>query len=273
MGGIAFLFTVALTALVLTPFILQNHSAKTTFALVATLLYCIVNGTIGIVDDLTKLRHKTNEGLTPTQKLILQTTLAAAYLALLRITEILGTELYIPFLGDLHLGFFTYFVLLVYLVGITNCANLTDGIDGLAASVGSVIFVFLMTLSVFRDMLAPALISALLFGCALAFFFFNRHPARIFMGDTGSLFLGSAVAAVPIILGSPLLGIICGIIYVLEGISVILQVLFYKKTKKRLFLMAPIHHHFEKCGWSENKIVLIFSISTALACTLAVLLP
>lgn len=272
MGGISFLISALLLGTGFLPFLFASLSQKEAFAFILTLLYCILNGAIGIVDDLTKLRHKTNEGLTPTQKLVLQTAVATAFLAILRFMNVLKDSLYLPFWGDVQLGFLTYFLLLIYLVGITNCANLTDGIDGLAAAVGSVIFLFLMILSNLQKTTAPALLCALFLGCALSFFFFNRHPARIFMGDTGSLFLGSGVAAVPILLNSPLLGIICGIIYVLEGISVILQVLFYKKTKKRLFLMAPIHHHFERCGWSENKIVLVFSACTVFACTLAIFL-
>jgi phospho-N-acetylmuramoyl-pentapeptide-transferase len=228
----------------------------------------VANGAVGIWDDATKLRHKRNEGLTPTQKLILQSALSAAFLLTLRINGLLDA-VYIPFFGDIPLGFFTYFCLLIYLLGITNCANLTDGIDGLATSVGAVIFLLLLPLSARAENTAAAVLCAILSGCAVAFFFFNRHPARIFMGDTGSLFLGSAAATVPILLKAPLLGIICGIVYVFEGVSVILQVLFYKKTKRRLFLMAPVHHHLEKCGWSENKIVFIFSLGTAIACLLS----
>lgn len=266
MGGIVFLLSAFLTGSVFFLLSLQDAPRETRFVFVASLLYCIANGAVGILDDLTKLRRAMNEGLSPTQKLILQSVLAGAYLFVLKTGNFLTSALYIPLLGEIRLGMISYFILLVYLVGITNCANLTDGIDGLAAGVGSVIFLFMMLSSLLRSFVAPAMISALLLGCTLSFLFFNRHPARIFMGDTGSLFVGSAVAVVPILLNSPLLGIIFGIIYVLEGVSVILQVLFYKKTKRRLFLMAPIHHHFERCGWSENKIVLVFSAVTAIAC-------
>ena len=266
MGGIVFLLSAFLTGSVFFLLSLQDAPRETRFVFVASLLYCIANGAVGILDDLTKLRRAMNEGISPTQKLILQSVLAGAYLFVLKTGNFLTSALYIPLLGEIRLGMISYFILLVYLVGITNCANLTDGIDGLAAGVGSVIFLFMMLSSLLRSFVAPAMISALLLGCTLSFLFFNRHPARIFMGDTGSLFVGSAVAVVPILLNSPLLGIIFGIIYVLEGVSVILQVLFYKKTKRRLFLMAPIHHHFERCGWSENKIVLVFSAVTAIAC-------
>ena len=272
MGGIVFLLSAFLIGSVFFLLSLQDEPRETRFIFVASLLYCIANGAVGILDDLTKLRRAMNEGLSPAQKLILQSVLAGAYLFVLKTGNFFTSALYIPLLGEVRLGIFSYFILLIYLVGITNCANLTDGIDGLAAGVGSVIFMFMMLSSLLRSFVAPSLISALLLGCTLSFLFFNRHPARIFMGDTGSLFIGSAAAAVPILLNSPLLGIIFGIVYVLEGVSVILQVLFYKKTRRRLFLMAPIHHHFERCGWSENKIVLVFSAVTAIACVVGVYL-
>lgn len=273
MGGVAFLASSLLTTLLLVPFLTRELTQQDIYLLLLSLLFCVANGAIGIVDDLTKLRHHRNEGLTPTQKLILQTTFAAAYLALLRISGHLTEELHLSFLGDIPLGFATYFVLMLLILGIVNCANLTDGIDGLAASVGAVIFAFYTLFSAQMKAAAPTALSSLFLGCALAFLFFNRHPAKIFMGDTGSLFLGAAVVSVSILLNRHLLAIICGIIYVVEGISVILQVLYYKATHKRLFLMAPIHHHFEKCGWSENKIVAVFSLLTLLACFLCWFLP
>ncbi len=273
MGGISFLAASLLSGSILCPFLLREYTFEAVYPFIVTLLYCIANGAIGIVDDLTKLRHHRNEGLTPTQKLILQTTFAAAYLALMRLCGQIDNAISLPFVGEIPLGFASYAILMLLLVGMTNCANLTDGIDGLASSVGAIICAAFALFSVWRDLLAPALLSSLLFGCTLAFLFFNRHPARIFMGDTGSLFIGAAVGVVPILMDSHLLGIICGILYVVEGASVLLQVAYYKSTKKRLFLMAPIHHHFEKCGWSENKIVAVFSLVTALACALAAFLP
>ena len=273
MGGISFLAASLLSGAVLSPFLLREYTLEEVYPFIVTLLYCIANGAIGIIDDLTKLRHHRNEGLTPTQKLVLQTTLAAAYLALMRLCGQVNDALSLPFVGEFPLGFATYAILMLLLVGMTNCANLTDGIDGLASSIGAIICASFALFSIWRSLLAPAILSSLLFGCSLAFLFFNRHPARIFMGDTGSLFIGAAVGAVPILLHSPLLGIICGFLYVFEGVSVLLQVAYYKRTRKRLFLMAPIHHHFEKCGWSENKIVAVFSLITLLACVLAAFLP
>ena len=272
MGGLAFLVISILAALLICPLVYRDFTFDKIYPFAITLLYCAANGAVGIIDDLTKLRHHRNDGLTPTQKLILQTTLAAAYLALLRLSRVIEDRLYIPFLGSWELGFATYFILMILLVGMTNCANLTDGIDGLASAVGAVIFAFYSLYAVWQDSFPSMLLSAIMLGCTVSFLFFNRHPAHIFMGDTGSLFIGAATAAIPLLLGSPLLAISCGIIYVAEGVSVILQVLYFKKKKKRLFLMAPIHHHFEKCGWSENRIVTVFSLCAVFACLLSVLL-
>lgn len=273
MGGLAFLIGTLLLLILLLPWLTEQMTSKERYALLVTVLFCIANGAIGIVDDVTKLRHHRNEGLTPWQKLTLQTTFAAAFLALLRIGGILDEQLHLSFLGRIPMGFATYFVWMVMILGIVNCANLTDGIDGLAASVAAVIFAFYALLSARLFAMPPAVIAALLLGCAVAFLFFNRHPAKIFMGDTGSLFLGAGAAALPLLLQAHLFALLCCVVYVLEGVSVILQVLFYKKTGKRLFLMAPIHHHLEKCGWSENKIVLAFSLLTAVACALCWFLP
>ena len=273
MGGISFLAATLLAALLLSPFWVQVVGEGVVYPFLISLLFCVANGAIGIVDDLTKLRHHRNEGLTPTQKLVLQSTFAAAYLALLRLSGILTDELHLSFVGSIRLGFATYFVFMVLILGIVNCANLTDGIDGLASAVAAVILAFYVLFSVHTDMPAPAMLAAISLGCALAFLFFNRHPAKIFMGDTGSLFLGASAVACAMLHGRHLLAIICGVIYVLEGASVILQVVYYKATHKRLFLMAPIHHHFEKCGWSENKIVTVFSALTLLSCLLCWFLP
>lgn len=269
MGGLAFLLTALLFGIPAYAILEKALPPSDIYPFILTWLFCIASGAVGIVDDATKLRRHRNEGLTPTQKIVLQTVLSAAYLAILRMMGKFSTIISLPFFGGLDLGFAAYFVGMILLLGITNCANLTDGIDGLAAAVGAVIFATYAVFAARRDDLPALLLAALLFGCALAFFLFNHHPARIFMGDTGSLFFGAGAVALPFLLQVPFLSLLCGIIYVVEGVSVILQVLYYKRTKKRLFLMAPIHHHFEKCGWSENKIVAVFSGITLLAALLA----
>ena len=160
-----------------------------------------------------------------------------------------------------------YFLSIIILVGITNCANLTDGIDGLATSVAFAIGLSVFYISYSRSD-AASFISASLIGATVAFLIFNIHPAKVFMGDTGSLFLGALVASLAFELKNPFIAITTGAVYVIEGVSVILQVIYYKATKKRLFKMAPIHHHLEKCGWDENKICLV-----AIALTLLFSVP
>jgi len=158
----------------------------------------------------------------------------------------------------------------IILLGIVNCANLTDGVDGLASSIaftiGTVLF---LTLS---DMAEISVISAAMTGATLGFLFFNVNPAKIFMGDTGSLFLGALVASLSFSLGNPLIAILLGGVYVIEGVSVILQVVFFKLTGKRIFKMAPIHHHLEKCGLSENRICILAVIATLMLSSLAILM-
>ncbi len=271
MGGIAFLPLCLLGGAMLCWLHGDVTPGQQLYPFWITLLFAIANGAIGILDDLTKFRHARNEGLTPTQKLILQTVCAAAYLALLRLWG--GTDSTPVLFGiALDLGPFRYFVFLLLLVGVTNCANLTDGIDGLAAAVATVILTFFTALAVLQEQTAAAWLGALLLGASAAFLLFNRHPARIFMGDTGSLFLGAGAAGVAFLLERPYSILLCGAVYLLEGASVILQVWHFKRTRRRLFLMAPLHHHFERCGWSEDRIVWLFSAMTLLACCLAYLL-
>ncbi len=269
MGGLSFLIVSLAALLFLTPLLLTDHPWENVYPFFITGLYVVLNGAVGIIDDLTKLRHRRNEGLSPLQKLTLQTALAAAYLALLGMAGVIGERFLLPFFGEVSLGFASYFVFMLLLVGVTNCANLTDGIDGLASAVAAVIFSAYLLLAARAEAEGPLLLSGVFLAAALAFLVYNRFPARIFMGDTGSLFFGAGAAAIPFLLGSPFLSLICGIIYVIEGASVILQVLYFKKTKKRLFLMAPIHHHFEKCGYSENQIVALFAGVTAAAALLS----
>lgn len=272
MGGLSFLFAALLSGGVMLLLLWKDTPTAVLYPFCISLLFATLNGAVGIIDDLTKFRHHRNDGLTPTQKIILQTTLGAAYLALLRLSGYADGRIFL-FGAERDLGFFLYFVYLLLLLGVTNCANLTDGIDGLAAAVAAVIGGVFSFLSGRAENLPALCLSAILLGCSLAFLFFNRHPARIFMGDTGSLFLGAMVAAIPFLLGRPFLSLVCGVVYVVEGASVILQVLYYKATHRRLFLMAPIHHHFEKCGWSENRIVAVFSGLTLVSGVLACFLP
>ena len=162
--------------------------------------------------------------------------------------------------------------LFVYFTGVTNAVNLTDGLDGLATTVTIIVLIFLFLISFVFGKVDIGIFAFILIGSLMAFLIFNVNPARVFMGDTGSLALGGAVASISFLLGIEVVLILAGIIYVIEALSVIIQVVVYKFTRKRVFKMAPIHHHFEHLGWSENKIVYIFGAITLIACIISFLL-
>ncbi len=272
MGGLAFLAASVLVGAAAIVSVSLRESFSAALPLLLTLAYGLLNGLIGIIDDSAKLRHKQNEGLTAWQKYVLQLLAAALYLvALIRFTG-LDTTLRIPFTDiSVELGWGYYVLAMLLLTGVVNSVNLTDGIDGLCSSVTLIVGVF-FSLAGFLLLGNEGLsvIGALLIGSAAGFLVYNFYPARVFMGDTGSLFFGGLVVGGAFLTGSPLVVVLCGIIYVAETLSVILQVLYFKLTHgKRLFRMSPIHHHFEKCGWSETRIVIIFSIVTALGCAAA----
>jgi len=262
MGGVAFLISI-LSALFLSSlymYLSGNISGAT--SVIISGIYAFLNALIGIIDDITKLKHKKNAGLTPRAKLILQFIVSGLFLISRQLLLNDGTKISFSF-GKIDLGIAYYFVSLIILVGITNCANLTDGIDGLATSVAFAIGITLFYVS-YQANDTISFISASLIGATIGFLVFNVHPAKIFMGDTGSLFFGALVAATAFELKNPLITVTYGGVYVIEGISVILQVAYFKIKKKRLFKMAPLHHHLEKCGWDENKICLIAMILTFL---------
>lgn len=263
MGGIAPISAIVLTT-TLFALILHNRTNEDLSPWLLTLLFALANASVGILDDLTKLRHAQNRGLSPLQKLALQSVIAAAYLALLRIYGVCGTAVELPFSGrHWQIGLFWYPFFFLSILWFVNCANLTDGIDGLAASVNTCIGAFYFLYAIRTESRNLMLCASALVGGALGFFTFNRHPARIFMGDTGSLFFGGMVVGCAMISPSPLALFFVGIVFLIEGLSVVAQVIFFKLTHgKRLFRMAPLHHHFEKCGMSEWRIVILFALLT-----------
>ena len=276
MGGIAFIAATAIVALLACIAAAVWGDVKTVWPFIYVLLYGVLNGLIGVIDDSAKLRKKQNEGLTARQKYLLQLGAAALFLILMSLTGIVNTTLYIPFIGvTWDLGFFYYVIALLLLTGMVNSVNLTDGIDGLASGITLVVGIFFSVVAFFAIQAAPfasglSLIGATLIGGTLGFLVYNFYPARVFMGDTGSLYLGGMVVGAAFLLGNPLIVVVCGIVYICETASVMLQVAYFKMTHgKRLFRMAPIHHHFEQCGWSEVKIVSVFTAVTALACLAA----
>ena len=259
-GGLIFIF-----ATIITMFIMVGN--PTDEAMIA--LYSFVGfGFVGFLDDLRKIIKKKNEGLTSGQKMILL-LIVSGFLTWYAYKYI-GTSINIPFLnGQINFGLFYIPFVMFYFAGVTNAVNLTDGLDGLATSVTVLVTTFLGIISCNLGHISLAIFCVALAGALLAFLRFNAFPARVFMGDTGSLALGGAVAMVALILKMPLILVLIGIIYVIETLSVILQVASFKLTGKRIFKMAPIHHHFEQLGWSETKIVSVFSIITVVFCFIA----
>ncbi len=274
MGGIAFLITAAVLGIGLSVYLAVAHGMESAAPFIMTVALAIAGGLIGIIDDSAKLRKAQNEGLTAPQKFLLQVVLAGLYLLGMKLFGGLTTALYIPYFDvSLELGIFYYVVALFLIVGMMNAVNLTDGIDGLASSVTAVVAIFFAVCAFFIGEgvnLPLAGSSAIILGLCTGFLVYNFYPARVFMGDTGSLFLGGFVVGCAFLANNPLIIVVAGFVYICETASVILQVGYFKFTHgKRLFKMAPIHHHFEKCGWSEIKIVVIFSIVTVLLCALS----
>lgn len=223
----------------------------------------LANGLIGFIDDFTKVVKKRNLGLTASQKLVLQFAVAAIYLVVLGFFGY-GTVTVIPFIGEVDLGFFYYIIAAVVIVGMVNSVNLTDGVDGLDGSVTFFVCISFMLIASTLHSLGITAMSAACAGACLGFLVWNFHPAKVFMGDTGSLFLGGIVCALAFAVNMPILLLPVGIVYIAEELSVVLQVSYFKITHgKRLFKMSPIHHHFEMCGWSEVKIVAVFSAVAA----------
>ncbi len=228
-------------------------------------------GAIGFYDDFIKVKKKQNLGLKGWQKLGLQLLASGLFLILLRRFGCLSEEIYVPFFNvSFHMNWILYIFFAAFvIVGCVNAVNLTDGVDGLAAGVTLPVMVFFTVISFAYGKGTLALFPASLAAGLLAFLVYNFHPAKVFMGDTGSLFLGGAVCGMAFALDMPLVLITVGLVYIIETLSVILQVAYFKLTHgKRIFKMTPIHHHFEMCGWSEVKIFTVFVTVTALLCIL-----
>ena len=265
MGGLMFIFG-AVILLAANAFFMEDY----TVLFVLALALCF--GFVGFLDDFTKIKYKRNLGLTSIQKALLQMAVSAIFLYAMYKSGSMSTDLYIPFVDvsfQLHPIVYIFFAMFV-MVGCVNAVNLTDGVDGLCASVTIPVMIFFTAAAVAMERFDLALMPASLVGGLIAYLFFNWHPAKVFMGDTGSLFLGGAVCALAFALEMPIILILVGIVYICETLSVILQVGYFKLTHgKRLFKMSPIHHHFEMCGWKEEKIVLSFAGVSAVMCLLA----
>lgn len=263
MGGIIILASIIVTTL----FFMQGNKE------VQTILFVTVGfGLIGFLDDYIKVVKKRSLGLTALQKIIAQLIVTGIFAYLLANYVKIDTKIIIPFTGgetwDMGLIYWPFMVFAV--LAVVNAVNLTDGLDGLASSVTVLVATFFAAVAMsIQSNSVP--IAAATVGSLLGFLLFNSYPAKVFMGDTGSLALGGFVVAIAFLLKMPLFILIVGIVYVAENVSVILQVAYFKKTKKRLFRMAPIHHHFELGGWPETKVVTIFSIVTAIMCLIGLI--
>jgi phospho-N-acetylmuramoyl-pentapeptide-transferase len=265
MGGIMFILGAMLCLLGSIPFMAE-------YSVFYVLVLGLCFGLVGFLDDFCKLKFKRNLGLTAIQKALLQMAVSAIYLYVLYLQGTLTCDIYIPFVNTtfyVHPIAYIFFAMFV-MVGCVNAVNLTDGVDGLCAGVTVPVMVFFTAVAIAMGKFDLALLPGCLVGGLIAYLFYNWHPAKVFMGDTGSLFLGGMVCGLAFALDMPLILILVGIIYIIETLSVIAQVGYFKLTHgKRLFKMSPIHHHFEMCGWKEVKIVLIFSGITAVMCLLA----
>lgn len=265
MGGLIILISVLVTSLIY----VRDYPN-----IIPILFLTLGFGIIGFLDDYLKVVLRRSDGLLPKQKMLAQIVVTTIFLAYLLIVDSSYLEIWIPLSGGSFVDIKWVAIPLVYItvIGTVNGVNFTDGLDGLATGVTSMVAVFFTVVSIaFHGGIQP--ITAAVAGALLGFLLFNVHPAQIFMGDTGSLALGGFVSGCAYIMRMPWIIIVVGMIYLIEVLSVALQVLYYKKTGgKRIFKMAPIHHHFELSGWSETRVVAVFTVVTALLCIVGLLL-
>lgn len=268
MGGIMFIAGIFIAILVTG---WQDYS-QGRFGALFVFLFALVFGVIGFLDDFMKVKYHKNEGLTAPQKFLLQLAAAIVFTVLLRYTGYLTPDLYIPFFNvSFQLPWAVYMVFAAFVIVATvNAVNLTDGVDGLATGVTLPVALFYLVVSLMWKVTDLSIFAAALVGGLCAFLIYNFHPAKVFMGDTGSLFLGGTVCGLAFALDIPLIIVLVGIIYLLETLSDIIQVTYFKLTHgKRIFRMAPLHHHFEMGGWSEEKLFTVFTLVTVVCCVLA----
>lgn len=275
MGGLMFILATIIVVLVVNgPAILSGDWTS-----VIVLVFALVFGAIGFLDDYAKIKKKENTGLTAGQKFLLQLAAAILFIVLLRKCGILSPNLYVPFFGvELHLPWVVYLIFAVLVItGTVNAVNITDGLDGLSSSVTLPVCAFFAAAFGWAwvkwqqlGTAGMAVFAAALFGGLVGFLLYNHYPAKVFMGDTGSLFLGGAVCGMAFALDLPLILILVGIIYIIETLSDIIQVTYFKATHgKRIFRMAPLHHHLEMGGWNEKKVVFVFASISLVFCILA----
>ena len=268
MGGIIIIATMVVMVTLMYIYLSSINQGDIANKLIPMLILTIGFGIVGFIDDFKKLVLKNTKGLKPSYKMFGLLLISVAFVVYLVYGLQIGTDTYIPIAKTtvtLPVYFYIPFAILVIL-GTTNAINLTDGIDGLSSSVSSLIITTLTIIGIKKFIPEIGLFGSSVIGATLGFLMFNLHPAKVFMGDTGSLLLGGVISGMALYLKMPLLLVLIALIPVLETISVMMQVAYFKKTGKRIFKMAPLHHHFELSGWSENKVVIIFCLITLALC-------
>ncbi len=272
MGGIIFMIAIILCTTGVYIYLNAINKVDVAQNLLPMLCLTIGFGVIGFIDDFKKLVLQNTKGLKPSYKMFGLLLISVAYTLFVIKFSNIGTQTFIPFAKTyINLPIFLYvpFAIIVILAT-TNAINLTDGIDGLSSSVSSIIIACLTAIATIKGETEVVIFGSIVIGSVIGFLMFNLHPAKVFMGDTGSLFLGGVISGIALYLKMPLLLILIALIPILETLSVIIQVLYFKKTGNRIFKMAPLHHHFELSGWSENKVVIVFSIITLLVCIMGI---
>lgn len=273
MGGIIMMIAITIASIAGAVYYIGrgDEGLEAAKAMVPLIITAFGFGLIGLIDDFKKVVLKNTKGLSPRAKMLGLLIMSVFFVIYLQYVLNLGTETLIPFFKvyiDLPMLLYVPFVIFV-LLAITNSVNLTDGVDGLAATVCTVIITCLTVISIILDVKELVIFGSIAIGACLGFLIFNLNPAKVMMGDTGSLLLGGIIGIMAIYLKMPFIILIVGIIPVLEAVSVTLQVWYFKKTGKRIFKMAPLHHHFELSGWKENKVVSIFAVITLIASIVA----
>lgn len=268
MGGIIMIISIIIVVTGTYIYLCATGNNELGKKLLPLLMITIGFGMIGFIDDFKKLVLKNTDGLKPSYKMLGLLIIAVIYVLFLVYGLKIGTETFIPiFKLYINIPTILYIPLaIIVILATTNAINLTDGIDGLSSSVSAIIITCLTVIGISNQIYEISIFGSIVIGTVLGFLMFNIHPAKVFMGDTGSLMIGGVISGIALYLKMPLLLIVIAIIPVLETLSVIIQVAYFKKTGNRIFKMAPLHHHFELSGWKENKVVVIFSLITLVAC-------
>ena len=268
MGGIIMIITMIVVITGIYIFLIATGQNEVANKMLPLLLVSIGMGLIGFIDDFKKLVLKNTKGLKPSYKMLGLLIISVAYVVYLVYGIKIGTDTYIPIMKQyISMPVYLYIPFaIIVILATTNAINLTDGIDGLSSSVSAIIITCLTIIGILFGIEEIGIFGSVVVGTVLGFLMFNLHPAKVFMGDTGSLLLGGVISAIALYMKMPLLLIIIALVPVLETLSVIIQVTYFKKTGNRIFKMAPLHHHFELSGWKESKVVIVFSAVTLVLC-------